>query len=172
MSATVFTNEIHEDPVNDPSYWRSFTSLTASSIIHPVSRYWGAFKQQNSTKSHTNCGSLWHNTSERHISDIYKSYARCIFLYKKITSLQKPLKKKKKKKKKTLYLWTSTCALFVVGRTSKRYSVSCNVFSNISLVTLAKASVILCLQSFNMMNTSSLVYTHKKYKCGNVGYTS
>ena len=66
----------------------------------------------------------------------------------------------------TTHQYTSTCAPFVARRTSNRQSISLHVFSNMSSVTVAKASVILAfkfvISGTGVKNTLSLTYRHKK----------
>ena len=52
----------------------------------------------------------------------------------------------------TTHQYTSTCAPFVARRTSNRQSVSLHVFSNMSSLIVAKASVILFSQICNIWN--------------------
>ena len=66
----------------------------------------------------------------------------------------------------TTHRYTSTCAPFVARRTSNRQSISLHVFSNMSSVIVAKASVILAfrfvISGNGVENTLSLTYPHKK----------
>ena len=64
----------------------------------------------------------------------------------------------------TTHQYTSTCAPFVARRTSNRQSVSLHVFSSMSSVIVAKASVILVfrfvMSGTGVKNTLSLTYRH------------
>ena len=70
----------------------------------------------------------------------------------------------------TTHQYTSTCAPFVARRTSNRQSISLHVFSNMSSVIVAKASVILAfkfvISGTGVENTLSLTYRHKKNQGG------
>ena len=65
----------------------------------------------------------------------------------------------------TTHQYTSTCAPFVARRTSNGQSISLHVFSNMSSVIVAKASVILAFRFIiagtGVENTLSLTYPHK-----------
>ena len=62
------------------------------------------------------------------------------------------------------------CASFIARRTSNRQSISLHVFSNMSSVTVANASVILAfkfvISGTGVENTLSLTYPHKKKSRG------
>jgi len=70
----------------------------------------------------------------------------------------------------TTHQYTSTCTRFVARRTSNRQSISLHVFSNMSSVIVAKASVILAfkfvISGTGVENTLCLTYRHKKKSRG------
>ena len=68
----------------------------------------------------------------------------------------------------TTHHYTPTCAPFVARWTSNRQSISLHVFSNMSSVTVAKASVILALPGVE--NSVHLTYPHKKKSRGGGWY--
>ena len=74
----------------------------------------------------------------------------------------------------TTHQYTSTCAPYVARRTSNRKSISLHVFSNISSVIVAKASVILAfrfvISGTGVENTLFLTYRNKKKSRGRGWY--